>query len=132
MNMTTQIRVKLYYAALNDKDIANQGIGVVDGLTSNLKLPNPPVHPEELRNQLDTYVSLIAAAADGSKKAIAERKEQRAIVVKMLRTLGHWVEANCNDDPAILQSSGFQQQTTAVRTATQQALDGPPSFKLQN
>src|SRR5581483_4856131 len=40
--------------------------------------------------------------------------------------------ANCNEDPAILQSSGFQQQATPVRTTTQQPLDGPPSFKLQN
>src|SRR5581483_3287208 len=75
---------------------------------------------------------LIAAAADGSRKTIAERKNQRAVVVKMLRQLGHWVEANCNDDPAILQSSGFQQQMTPVRTTTQQPLDGPPFFKLQN
>ena len=52
--------------------------------------------------------------------------------MKMLRQLGHWVEANCNDDAAILQSSGFQQQATAVRTAMPQPLDGPPSFKVEN
>jgi hypothetical protein len=49
----------------------------------------------------------------------------------MLRQLGHWVEANCNDDPAILQSSGYQQQVARVRTASQ-PLDGPPSFKVGN
>jgi len=45
-----------------------------------------------LKTQIDAYANLIAAAADGSKKAIAERKQQRAVVVKMLRQLGHWVE----------------------------------------
>jgi hypothetical protein len=41
------------------------------------------------------------------------------------------VEANCDDDPAILQSSGYQQQAAPVRTPPQ-PLDGPPSFKVNN
>jgi len=106
--MTKQIRVKLGYAELSDKDVATQGVAVVDGLTGNLKLQNPPIKPADLKAEVDTFVSLIAAAADGSKKVIAERKNQRALVVKMLRQLGHWVEVTCDDDPAILQSSDYQ------------------------
>ena len=128
--MTKQIHVKLNYGSLTDKDVATQGIAVVDGLTNNAKLTNPPIKPEDLKAQLETYASLIAAAADGSKKTITERKKQRAVVVKMLRQLGHWVEANCNDDPAILQSSGYQLKST-VRTSSQ-PLAGPPSFKVDN
>jgi hypothetical protein len=129
--MTKQIRVKLTYGGLPDKDVATQAVAVVDGMTNNPKLVNPPVNPADLKTQVETYASLIAAAADGSKKAIAERKKQRAVVVKMLRQLGHWVEANCNDDPAILQSSGFQEQATPVRTPPQ-PLAGPPSFRVEN
>jgi len=110
--MTKQIRVKLGYSGLSDKDVATQGVAVVDGMTINPKLVNPPINPADLKTQVETFASLIAAAADGSKKAITERKKQRAVVVKMLRQLGHWVEANCNDDPATLKSSGFQQQAT--------------------
>ena len=128
--MTKQIHVKLNYGPLADKDVATQGVAVVDGLTNNAKFPNPPINPADLKTQLETYASLIAAAADGSKKAITERKKQRAVVVKMLRQLGHWVEATCNDDPVILQSSGYQQKST-VRTS-QQPLAGPPSFKVDN
>ena len=130
--MTKQVRVKLSYAGRSDTDVATQGVAVVDGMTNNPKLVNPPIHPADLKTQVETYASLIAAAADGGKKAIAERHKQRAVVVKMLRQLGHWVEANCNDDAAILQSSGFQQQATPVRTTTPQPLDGPPSFKVEN
>jgi len=114
--MTKQIHVKLNYGPLTDKDVATQGVAVVDGLTNNGKFPNPPINPPDLKTQLETYASLIAAAADGSKKAITERKKQRAVVVKMLRQLGHWVEANCDDDPATLQSSGYQ-QASKVRNA---------------
>src|SRR5258708_30820631 len=109
--MTKQIHVNVGYSALSDKDVATQGVAVVDGMTNNPKLVNSPVNPADLKTQVETYASLIAAAADGSKKTITERKKQRAVVVKMLRQLGHWVEANCNDDPAIVQSSGYQQRS---------------------
>src|SRR5215831_17858912 len=113
--MTKQIHVNVGFGTLSDKDVATQSVAVVNGLTNNAKLANPPINPADLKAQIEIYASLIAASADGSKKAIAERKKQRAVVVKMLRQLGHWVEANCSDDPAILQSSGFQQRTTPVR-----------------
>ena len=116
--MTKQIRVKLGYNVLSDKDVATQGVAVVDGMANNPKFVNPPVNPADLKTQVATFASLIAAAADGSKKAITERKKQREVVVKMLRQLGHWVETNCNDDAATLQSSGYQQQATPVRTTT--------------
>jgi len=101
-------------------------------MTNNLKFVNPPINSADLKTQVATYASLIAAAADGSKKAITERKKQRAVVVKMLRQLGHWVEANCNDDAATLQSSGYQQQAAPVRNTPPQPLAGPPSFKVEN
>ena len=129
--MTKQVRVKLSYARRSDTDVVTQGVGVVDGMTNNPKLVNPPINPADLKTEVGTYASLIAAAADGGKKAITERHKQRAVVVKMLRQLGHWVEANCNDDAAILQSSGFQQQATPVRTSPQ-PLAGPPSFKVDS
>ena len=129
--MTKQIRVKVSYSRLPDKDVATQAVAVVDGMTDNPKLTNPPIKPADLKAQVETYASLIAAAADGSKKVITERNKQRAVVVKMLRQLGHWVEANCNDDPAILKFSGYQQRAAPVRTLPQ-PLDGPPSFKVEN
>src|SRR6266581_7759773 len=129
--MAKHVRVKLTYGGLSDKDVATQGVAVVDGMTNNPKFQNPPINPADLKTQIEIFASLIAASADGSKKVITERNKQRAVVVKMLRQLGHWVEANCNDDPALLQSSGFQQQATPVRTPPQ-PLDGPPTFKLEN
>ena len=130
--MTKQLRVKLNYGTLSDKDVATGAVAVVDGMTNNPKFVYPPVNPADLRTQVETFASLIATAADGSKKAITERKKQRAVVVKMLRQLGHWVEANCNDDAATLQSSGYQEQATPVRNTPPQPLAGPPSFKVEN
>ena len=128
--MTKQKHVTVGFGSLWDKDIATVGVAVVNGLTNNPKLVNPPINAADLKAQIDTYASLIAASADGSKQVIAERKKQRAVVVEMLRQLGHWVEANCNDDPAVVQSSGFRQRATPVRSTTPQPLAGPPSFKV--
>ena len=77
--MTKQIHVNVGYSTLSDKDVATQGVAVVDGMTNNPKFVNPPINPADLKTQVETYASLIAAAADGSKKAITERKKQRAV-----------------------------------------------------
>jgi hypothetical protein len=86
--MTKQIRVKLGYGPLNDKDVATRGVAVVDGMTNNPKLPNPPINPADLKAEVETFASLIAAAVDGGKKAITERIKQRAVVVKMVAPAG--------------------------------------------
>ena len=39
---------------------------------------------------------------------MVERNKLKEDVAKMMRQLGHWVEANCQEDLAILRSSGFQ------------------------
>jgi Fibronectin type III domain len=128
--MANQVRVKLNYSGLSHTEVATEAVAVVDGLTNNPNFTAPPITPADLKAQVDIYVSLIAAANDGGKKTIIERDKQRAVVVKMLRQLGHWVEANCKEDAGILKSSGYQ-QASFNRTAPQ-VLDGPPSLKVEN
>src|SRR4051794_34138432 len=111
--MIKQLRVKLSYSGESDKDIAAKAVAVLDGLTGNANFTNAPVDLATLKSAIDAYASAIAAALDGGgKKATIGKNKQRAVVVKMLRTLGHWVEANCKEDPAILKSSGFVQAST--------------------
>ena len=125
------LRVKVSYAGESDKDVAAQVLAVIDGLNGNPDFTNPPADLTVLKTTAESFASAIAASIDGGKKATAEKNKQRAIVVKMMRQLGHWVEANCNDDPAILQSSGYQPQATSVK-APPQPLAGPPSFKVDS
>ena len=51
----------------------------------NTNFPNLPVTPADLKTNVDSLSALIAEAADGSKKAIAQKKKQREVVIKMLR-----------------------------------------------
>ena len=129
--MSKQIRVKLGYIGVSDKDVAAQAVAILDGLTNNPNYTNLPIDLAVFKTAIDTYASAIAATIDGGKKAIADRNKQRTIVIKMMRQLGHWVEANCKDDVSILKSSGFQQALT-TRTAAQ-PLAGPPTIvKVEN
>ena len=67
----------------------------------------PPIDKAALEAAIASYSLLSTQAADGSKKAIAARNHQGDILIKMLRQLGHWVEANCNDDLKTFLASGF-------------------------
>jgi hypothetical protein len=115
--MNKQIRVKMGYFGEPDKDITGQAIAAVDGLTRNPNFPNPLVDLATFKTENEAYASAIAAALDGGKKAIVDRNEQGVVVIKMLRQLGHWVEANCKDDLSILKSSGFQPASTTKSPA---------------
>jgi hypothetical protein len=68
---------------------------------------NPPIDKPTFKAGVDSYSSLLTAALDGGKKAIAARNHQGAIVLKMLRTLAKWVELNCNEDMKTFLASGF-------------------------
>ena len=79
--------------------------------------PAPPVDPATLKSANDSLAVAIAAAVDGGKKAIAQKKAQKEVVMKLLTQLAHYAEANCKDDVTIFLSSGFTAKSS-TRTAT--------------
>src|SRR5215471_18405281 len=85
---------------------------IAEALTGNAAFPNPPVDLAAFKTAISNYAAAVVVALDGSKQAIANRRKLREVVVKMAEQLGHYVEANCNDDPAIFTSSGFQLRST--------------------
>src|SRR5215467_7235837 len=113
-----------------DTEIAKDAVTVYDGLKDNPNFVNPPIPLDQLKAEIDTYASKIAAATDGGKQAIIDRNKQRETVQKMMYQLGHWVVANCKDDPGIFQSSGFQARST-TRTPSE-PLPQPSIEKLES
>src|SRR5437667_8791361 len=77
----------------------------------------PAVDPATLKSANDSLAAAIAAAVDGGKKAIAQKKAQKEVVMKLLTQLAHYAEANCKDDVTIFLSSGFTAKSS-TRTAT--------------
>ena len=119
MSQSRRIKPLEDYVGLPDEDVLSRGTAVENGINGNVHFPSPPVAPADLKAGLDSYSVLIVESRDGSKKVIAQMKNQREAVIKMLRLLGRYVEVMCKDDMAIFKSSGFEAAATQVSTQPQ-------------
>src|ERR1051326_5450416 len=110
VQMTTKvkkIKALLGFHGVKDTDFLRQLNQVHDGMNGNPKFPSPPLDIAVFKSGIDTLTVLVTDAADGGKKAIAAKNKQREVMVKQVTLLGHYVEAVCDDDPAIFSTSGF-------------------------
>ena len=106
------------YYKLADVDVVKNGITIQSSLTGNSKFPNPPVDLATLKTDIDSLSALIAEAADGSKKVIAGKNQQREVVIGKLQLLARYVEVVSLNDSTAFQTSGFQlASTTKIRSS---------------
>ena len=113
-----RVRVLLNFLRLDDASLLSRVQSVVKGLLDNPAFSNPPIHPSALMAALASYTTALGESADGGKKAVFERRRLREEAIRMLRVLAHYVQSVCNDDPATILSSGFE-QTSATRSLPQ-------------
>ncbi len=104
---TIRVRMSLGLSMAKDGDVLSRGEAVITGMTGNPAYPTPPVALSALKTALDSLSATASVALDGSKQAIAEKNQQAEAVLTMLRQLGHYAEAACNNDPVVFTSSGF-------------------------
>ena len=129
-NKIKQIKPLEGYGSVLDAGIVATGTAVSTGCTGNTNFPNLPVTPADLKTQVDSLSALIAEAADGSRKVIAQKNKQREAVIKMLRLEGRYVEVTSNGDMAIFMSSGFQPASNTKAAA--QPLPAPAIKKVDH
>src|SRR2546425_7925484 len=102
------LHIALGYSGISDSEVAAEALAAHDGIKAHPELfPNPPDLNAFLAT-IQAFEGSIAAAKDGGKKAISQKKKDRAATIKALRQLGHYVEANCKDDVTIVNASGFK------------------------
>ena len=91
------------------KTVLSRGTAVFAGLNDNpaFTIPPPPVDLPVIKYAHDGLSAAIGDALDGGKRVIAVRDKKKDVVVRMLRQLAHYVDANCKDDINLLLSSGF-------------------------
>ena len=105
------LHVMVGFSSLNDADLIAQALAGHNGVKAHPELfPNPP-DLDVIAAATQSFQTSIADALDGGKKAIAERTKARTTLIKALRPLGHYVEANSKDDPTIVAASGFKTVT---------------------
>jgi hypothetical protein len=112
MSTVKLIKPLVGFAKVSDADVIIRASAVQTAMAGNANYPNPPVDLAVLKTNIEAFVALVAQAADGSKKVIAQKNKQRATVVEMVRMLGRYVEGASKGDMSIFQTSGFQPAST--------------------
>ena len=122
-------KVSFGFGRLSDTELDNFAQGVIDAMTGNAAFPTPPVTLASLQTAQDDFTSKMAAAQTGGVFDTAAKNNSRQALITMLRDEAAYVQIRCNNDPAILLSSGFQMQST---NRAQVELTKPEGLSLKN
>jgi hypothetical protein len=119
----------LPFQDLPDDSFISSVNNVCTGMEGNAALGNPPVPIPNVKALRDEMSAAMVVAADGSRKATADKNNKRQQLTVMMRQLAHYVEVACNGDMATFLSSGFQPKTSAP--SPQQPVAVPTITALQ-
>jgi hypothetical protein len=109
---TNQIRPLMGFTGLSYSELAALSSAVENGMSGNPAYPNPPVDMAVFKAAVESFAAAIVRALGGGQQALADRDRERVVVIKALRQLGPYVQAQCHDDMAVFTSSGFQAAST--------------------
>ena len=101
-------------------DLMTRGQTVFTDMSAAVLLyPSPPVPLPVLKQDIDNLTVSAAAAANGSKKDIAQRNKDRHALEEDLTLLGAYAVKVANGDAAILTLSGFVAAPPRAQSAPQ-------------
>ena len=99
---------------------------ILTGMTGNASYPAPIPALADVATARNAYVAAVNAVKNGSLGVIA-RRQLRAQMVILLRSLALYVQQNCKGDPLILLGSGYPPQKTRQPVGQ---LPAPTSLRL--
>ena len=111
--MTTKIKqaplhIALGYSGYTDSEIIVDALAGHDGVKAHPELFSNPPDLDLFFNTIQSFEAARTAAQDGGRKAVSQKNKLRAATIKLMRQLGHYVEANCKDDITIVNASGYK------------------------
>jgi hypothetical protein len=112
---TKHLHVLLPSNRWTDHQVEELTAAVIVGISGNKNFPNSPVDPAALQMAATDFHGAIGSAAHGGVHQTADKNKKKHDLIVMLRKIGLYVQANCNEDISILTSSGFQ-AASIVRT----------------
>jgi hypothetical protein len=120
--MLQHVRIADGFRSKSAEQLAAAAGGIITGLTGNPAFPSPPVELKTVQGAVDELNAALAAQAHGGTAATAEKKNKQEALITLLRKLKHCVEDNCDNNAAIVLSTGFQ---VAVATRIRAPLGNP-------
>jgi hypothetical protein len=98
--------------------------GILSAMTDNVSYPTPNPTLAVLTTALNEFNTALTNAQAGGVTLTAIKNEKRAVLAALVRQLASYVQVACNEDMAVLLSSGFPiQKPTRERIGVLQ----PPS-----
>jgi hypothetical protein len=123
------LKVSLGFARLADAELDNFTQSVIDRMTGNAVFPTPPVTIPDLQTAKNDFTAKLTAAHGGSHADTAAKNNSRQSLLGSLRLLAGYVQINCNNDMAVLLSSGFDAMNT---NRAQSQLEQPQGLVIKN
>ena len=109
--MSMHIRIADRLTAQSAEQLIATAATIITGLTGNPAFPSPPVDLKAVQSAADDLSSAIVAQAHGGTAATAEKYQKKNALIALLRELRHYVEDHCQNDVAVVLTSGFQPAT---------------------
>jgi hypothetical protein len=106
--MSPRIRIAGGFVKQSAEQLIILAEAVIAGLTNNPAFPAPTVDLNAAQAAANDLKAAAAAQANGGTTATAERNKKQEALIKILFKLKHYVEDNCENDLAVVLSSGFQ------------------------
>lgn len=116
------IRTSRAFARASDLDLSKAAGKVVKGLDGNPDYTTPPVPSADLDLLKVDFDEWIIKADNGGTLATAHKDAARATLISAMNKDASFVDIHCDDDLALLLSSGFE----AVKTNRAQTVLGAP------
>jgi len=120
-------RIADKFAKQSAEQLVTMAGAIIAGLTDNPAFPSPTVDLKAVQAATDELKAALAAQPNGGPAATAEKNNKKEALIALLRKLKHYVEDGCNNDLALLLSSGFQ---AAVANRTRSPLANPAIFNV--
>jgi hypothetical protein len=127
--MNTNYKVSYAFVRLPDTAIGDFTDTVVAALTGNTGFPNLPVTLAELGTEKTTFLTKLAATAQGGTVATSEKNDARAALETSLRKIAAYVQSVASQDLTLLLTSGFSAVST---NRAQTPLDAPVVLDIDN
>lgn len=125
------IKVVTGFSKLRDAELATRAQTIIDNMTGNENYPTPTPALADVSTALTAYRDALSQAESRTAEKIVIKNEKRNEMEMLLNALALYVQANCQNDLAILLSSGFRSRKpnspigTLVKPENLKVMNGP-------
>ena len=102
--------ISLGFTKLADGNLVTKTGQIIASMTGNANYTKPAPTLAVVQTTATTFSTALTAASDGGKTKTADKNAARSELLGLLQNLALYVQQTCNEDLAVLLSSGFDAQ----------------------